>query len=49
MEIYKDLAGQDCISWTDENGTIHSMLKSTYDQMQAEQSTPIVTGEATSD
>jgi hypothetical protein len=41
MEIYQNLAGQDCVAWTDEDGTSHSMLKSTYDA-QAEDSTPEV-------
>jgi hypothetical protein len=31
------------------NGEFTSMLKSTYDAMQAEQSTPMVTDEAASD
>jgi hypothetical protein len=35
MEIYKNLSGQDCVIWTDENGTIHSMLKSAYEEQQA--------------
>jgi hypothetical protein len=39
MEIYQNLAGEDCVSWTDENGTSYSMLKSAYDAQQA-QSTP---------
>jgi hypothetical protein len=42
VEIYKNSFGMDCVTWTDEQGT-HSMLKSTYDAMQAEQSTPIPT------
>ena len=40
METYQNLAGQDCVAWTDEDGTSHSMLKSAYDAMQAEDSTP---------
>jgi hypothetical protein len=43
MEIYQNLLGQDCVAWIDEDGTNHSMLKSAYDAMQAEQSTPMVT------
>jgi hypothetical protein len=31
------------------NGEFTSMLKSTYDAMQAEQSTPIVTGDVNAD
>ena len=41
MEIYQNLEGQECVTWTDEQGT-HSMLKSAYDEMQAAQSTPSV-------
>lgn len=37
MEIYENLAGQDCVAWTDENGTAYSMLKSAYDEMLAKQ------------
>jgi hypothetical protein len=45
MEIYQNTYGVDCVVWTDENGSMHSMLKETYDAMQAEQSTPMVAGE----
>lgn len=37
MKIYENLAGQDCVAWTDENGTSYSMLKSAYDEMIANQ------------
>ncbi len=37
METYKNLANQDCVAWTDENGTSYSMLKSAYDEMIAKQ------------
>jgi hypothetical protein len=37
MEIYKNSLGQDCVAWTDENGTSYSMLKSVYDEMIAKQ------------
>ena len=33
MEIYQNLNGEDCVTWTDEQG-IHSMLKSVYDAQQ---------------
>ena len=46
IEIYKNQAGQECVIVTNEDGTIWSGLKSTYDAMQAEQSTPIVINEA---
>jgi len=36
MEIYKDLSGQDCVSWIGEDGTNNSMLKSAYDEMIAQ-------------
>jgi hypothetical protein len=34
MENYKNTEGVDCVVWTDENGSMHSMLKSTYDAQQ---------------
>ena len=37
MEIYKNLAGQDCLIVTNEDGSIWSGLKSTYDEMIANQ------------
>jgi hypothetical protein len=35
MQTYQNLAGQDCVAWTDDDGTSHSMLKSAYDEMIA--------------
>jgi hypothetical protein len=43
IETYKNQAGQDCVIVTNEDGTIWSGLKSTYEAQQAEQSTPSVT------
>jgi hypothetical protein len=40
MEIIKDTYGNDVVFITNEDGTTLSMLKSTYETMQAEQSTP---------
>jgi hypothetical protein len=37
METYQNLNGEDCVKWTDENGVSHSMLKSAYDEQQAQQ------------
>ena len=45
MNTYTNLEGVDCVAWSDKDGTTYSMLKSTYDAMQAEQSTPMVTDE----
>jgi hypothetical protein len=45
IEIYQNLEGVDCVMWTDDYG-MHSMLKTAYDAMQAEQSTPSVIDEA---
>jgi len=44
METYKNPNGEDCVVIKNEDGSIWSGLKSTYDEMleQAEQSTPIV-------
>jgi hypothetical protein len=39
METYLNTYGVECVRWEDEQGT-HSMLKSAYDAIQAEQSTP---------
>ena len=39
MEIYQNLNGEDCVTWTDEQGT-HSMLKSAYDAKQTEPAVP---------
>jgi hypothetical protein len=43
IENYKNQAGEDCVIVTNDDGTSWSGLKSTYDAMQAEQSTPSVT------
>jgi hypothetical protein len=45
METYLNTNGDECVVWTDENGSMHSMTKEAYDEQQAEQSTPIVTAE----
>ena len=45
METYLNDLGQECVVWTDNNGTMHSMTKEAYDRQQAEQSTPIVIDE----
>jgi len=36
VTIYQNTIGEDCVMWTDEQGT-HSMLKSAYDEMIAQQ------------
>jgi hypothetical protein len=45
MEIYFNLEGQECVMVHNDDGTTWSGLKSAYEAMQAEQSTPIVAGE----
>jgi hypothetical protein len=40
MEIYLNLDGVECVVIENADGTIWSGLKSAYDAMQAEQSTP---------
>ena len=35
--IYQNTDGIDCVAWTDENGQENSMLKSAYDEQQAQQ------------
>jgi hypothetical protein len=45
METYTNTIGQECVVWTDENGSMHSMTKEAYDKQQAEQSTPIESAE----
>jgi hypothetical protein len=40
METYLNDLGQECVVWTDDNGTMHSMTKEAYDKQQAAQSTP---------
>ena len=42
MEIIQDPYGNDVVLILNEDGSQTSMLKSTYDAMQAEQSTPMV-------
>jgi len=39
VTIYQNLNGEDCVAWTDEQGS-HSMLKSTYDAQQASSTLP---------
>ena len=46
METYTNIDGLECVIVTNEDGTIWSGLKSAYDAMQAEQSTPSVIDEA---
>ena len=43
METYTNTEGQECVIVTNEDGTTWSGLKSAYDEIQAEQSTPSVT------
>jgi hypothetical protein len=45
METYFNTKKQECIIVLNEDGTTWSGLKSAYDEMQAEQSTPIVTAD----
>jgi hypothetical protein len=40
MQTYINLDGEECIIITNADGSTWSGLKSTYDAMQAEQSTP---------
>jgi hypothetical protein len=40
METYLNLDGIECVTITNSDGTTWSGLKSAYDEMQAEQSTP---------
>jgi hypothetical protein len=35
MEIYTNSVGEECVVWTDENGSMHSMLKSVWDELEA--------------
>jgi hypothetical protein len=44
METYLNLDGFECVIITNEDGTTWSGLKSAYDEMQAEQSTPMISG-----
>ena len=43
METYLNTEGVECVIVTNADGTIWSGLKSAYDEMIAEQSTPIDT------
>jgi hypothetical protein len=45
METYLNLDGVECVIVKNEDGTIWSGLKSAYDQQQAEQSTPMISGD----
>ena len=36
METYTNLDGVECVYWVDENGLQHSMLKSAWDELQAQ-------------
>ena len=36
METYLNLAGKECVIWTDEDGTMHSMTKEAYDALEAQ-------------
>jgi hypothetical protein len=45
LEILEDSRGNEVVFITNEDGTTTSMLKSTYEAQQAEQSTPIVKDE----
>jgi hypothetical protein len=40
ITIYKNTENVDCVAWTDENGLEHSMLKSAYDTLVSNSSTP---------
>lgn len=41
MEIYLNNNGEECVVWTDENGSMHSMIKEAYDEQQANQNNPV--------
>jgi hypothetical protein len=43
LETYANLNGDECVIVTNEDGTTWSGLKSEYDRLKAEQSTPSVT------
>jgi hypothetical protein len=45
METYLNSDGVECVIIENEDGSTWSGLKSAYDEMQAEQSTPIDTGD----
>jgi hypothetical protein len=45
METYVNANGDDCVIIENADGTVWSGLKSAYDELQAEQSTPIESAE----
>ena len=45
METYTTIDGVECVVWTDQNGSIHSMTKEAYDKQEAEHLTEIPTPE----
>jgi hypothetical protein len=49
LEVLLDSKGNEVVFITNEDGSTISMAKSTYDAMQAKQSTPIVTGDVNAD
>ena len=42
IETYTNTMGDECVTWTDEQGT-HSMLKSTYDELKTNEAAEQVT------
>ena len=49
MIIYQNPNGQECVIIENEDASTWSGLKSAYDAMQAEQSTPMVAGNVNAD
>ena len=47
METYLNDLGQECVVWTDDNGTMHSMTKEAYDLSQVEHLTEIIPADET--
>jgi hypothetical protein len=45
METYLNLNGDECVIVVNADGSTWSGLKSAYDEMQAEQSTPMIPGD----
>jgi hypothetical protein len=45
IEIYSNLINGEMVAIYNEDGSVTSMPKSTYDAMQAEQSTPMISGD----
>ena len=35
METYLNGLGVECVVWTDESGSMHSMIKEAYDELEA--------------